>query len=198
MPGREGTAQEEKAARPEGAQRRRLSNVFTPGLVHYMCSHGVLIDFEVLESAESPACIAEALARRLSLAPEAIYFVTAFQAARNAARRMPWLLRQSTTRYFLDRFHQSPHVLSDIYKAVQYPTICSMHQTYVVESRHALNKPLRHQVSYMDEDRFISHMRQYGALSNLRIMQRYSTQTASPRRSPRSGIDLFPSSFISM
>lgn len=141
--------------------------MFTPGLVQYMCSHGVLIGFEVLESAESPACIAEALARRLSLVPDVIYCVTACQAARNAARRMPCILRQSKTRYFLDRFHQRPHVFSDMYNYDQYPTISSIHQTSVAESRHALNKPLRNQVSYMDKDRFISHMRLYGDLKNL-------------------------------
>lgn len=161
------------------------SNVFTPGLVNFLCPHGILIGFEMLEHAESPACVAEILARRLPRLPQVIYFDTACQASRNATRRMPWLLRASMVMWFLDRFHQPKHVCSDMFNPDEYPEISSLHKTSVAESRHALNKPLQNQVSYMTQDRFVSHMRLYGALNNLRVQLRFHLRVSETAPKPQ-------------
>lgn len=163
------------------------SNVFTPGVMNVMCPHGMLIGFEMLEHAESPACVAEILARRLALMPRVIYFDTACQASRNATRRMPWLLRRSLVKWFLDRFHQPKHLCSDMFNPDEYPEISSLHKTSVAESRHALNKPLQNQVSYMTQDRFVSHMRLYGALNNLRIQLRFHLRPSERAPQPEVG-----------
>lgn len=163
------------------------SNVFTPGMVNILCPHGLLVGFEMLDHAESPACVAEILARRLSVLPKVIYFDTACQASRNATRRMPWLLRQSLVVWFLDRFHQPKHLCSDMFNPDEYPEISSLHNTAVAESRHALNKPLQNQVSYMTQDRFISHMRLYGALNNLRVQLRHHLQSSDTAPTPQVG-----------
>lgn len=171
------------------------SNVFTPGMVNFVCPDGLLVGFEMLSSAESPACIAEILARRLPVLPSVIYFDTACQAARNTTRRMPWLLRLSLVMWFLDRFHQPKHVCSDMFNPDAFPGITSLHKTSVAESRHALNKPLRNQVSYMTQDRFIAHMRLYGALNNLRVLQKMHLQPDDDKTRPEVGHRPLPQFF---
>jgi len=166
------------------------SRVFTPGMVNFVCPHGILVGFELLEGAESPSCIVEALSRWLSVLPMVIYFDTACQASRNAMRRMPWLLRLSLVMFFLDRFHQPKHVCSDMFDAAQYPGITSRHKTSVAEMRHSLNKPLANQVSYMTQDRFITHMRLYGAFNNLRVWQKLNMQPDEDK--PRPEVGHFP------
>ena len=54
------------------------SRVFTPGIVNFVCPHGILVGFELLEGAESPSCIVEALSRWLPVLPKVIYFDTAY------------------------------------------------------------------------------------------------------------------------
>lgn len=152
------------------------SGVLIHGLVYLLCPHGMLIEFEVLESAKSPACISEALDSRLALINEFIYLETACHAARYASRRRQWLLRLSLVRLFLDRFYQPEHVCSDMFNADQYPVVRSLRKNSVAESRHALNKPLRNQVAYMTQDRFICLLRLCGALSNLCVMKKQRMQ----------------------
>lgn len=161
-----------------------ISPVFMPGMVNYLCPDGILIGFQVLESAESPACISEALSRRLATLTKFIYFDTACQASRNLTRRLPWLLRLSLVMWFLDRFHQPKHLCSDMFNADQYPEVRKQHKTSVAESRHELNKPLRNQVAYMTQDRFIAHMRLNGAVTNLRVMQRRHLQNPQTKTTP--------------
>lgn len=62
---------------------------FTPGVVSYVCSCGILIGFEVLETAESPAGIVSTLASRFPRLPTTVYFDTACQSSRSATRRLP-------------------------------------------------------------------------------------------------------------
>jgi len=51
----------------------------------------------MLEDVESLVCIPSALAARFTLLPYVIYFDTACQAAQNATRCVPWLVRLSET-----------------------------------------------------------------------------------------------------
>jgi len=135
------------------------SRVFTPGIVNFVCPHGILVVFELLKGAQSLSRIVEALLRRLPVFPKVFYFDTACQASRNEVRKMPWLLRLSLVMLFLDRFHQRKNVCPDVFDAEQYPGITSRHITSVAEIRHSLSKPLANQVSYMTHDLFITHMR---------------------------------------
>lgn len=147
----------------------RKSAVFAPGVVSFLCSCGVLLGFEVLEQVESPAGIVSSLAARFPLLPHVVYFDTACQAARNATRRMPWLVRMSRTSWALDRFHASAHVCSPIFDANMYPDRSMGHKTSAAENRHSLNKPLKNHLSYLGQDRFVVQMRLHGAFNNLRI-----------------------------
>jgi len=157
----------------------RKSAVFAPGVVSFLCSCGVLLGFEVLEQVESPACIVSTLAARFPLLPYVVYFDTACQAARNATRRLPWLVRMSGTTWALDRFHAAAHVCSPIFDANMYPNRSTSHKTSAAENRHSLNKPLKNHLSYLGQDRFVVQMRLHGAFNNLRIKYR--------RRLSRSG-----------
>jgi len=71
--------------------------VFAPGVVSSLCSCSSFLGFGMLEDVESLVCIASALAARFTLLPYVIYFDTACQAARNATRCVPWLVRLSET-----------------------------------------------------------------------------------------------------
>lgn len=145
---------------------------FTPGVVSYVCSCGILIGFEVLESAESPAGIVSTLASRFARLPRTVYFDTACQSSRSATRRLPWLVRVSQTSFALDRFHAPPHKCSPIFDANNYPERSGMHKTSAAENRHSLNKPLKSHLTYLAQDRFVVQMRLIGAVNNLLIHYR--------------------------
>jgi len=150
----------------------KASKVFAPGVVSFLCSCGILLGFEMLEDVESPACIVAALAARFPRLPYVIYFDTACQAARNATRRLPWLVRLSGTTSALDRFHAPGHVCSPMFDANMYPHRSSGHKTSAAENRHSLNKPLKTHLTYLGQDRFIVQMRLHGAFNNLRVKYR--------------------------
>ena len=159
-------------------------SVFTPGVVSYICPCGVLLGFEVLETAESPAGIVAALGARFPRLPKTVYFDTACQSARNATRRMPWLVRLSDTAWALDRFHAVQHKCSPLYDANNYPTRSGMHKTSAAENRHSLNKPLKAHLTYLAQDRFIVQMRLIGAINNMLIMYRGCVNRADVRHRP--------------
>lgn len=145
---------------------------FTPGVVSYVCSCGILIGFEVLETAESPAGIVSTLASRFPRLPTTVYFDTACQSSRSATRRLPWLVRLSRTSWALDRFHAPPHKCSPIFDANNYPKRSGLHKTSAAENRHSLNKPLKSHLTYLAQDRFVVQMRLIGAINNLLIHYR--------------------------
>jgi len=167
---------------PDDACRHAFetSRVFTPGMVNFVCPHGIFVGFELLEGAESPSCIVEALSLWLPVLPKVINFGTACQASRNAVWRMPWLLRLSLVMFFLDRFHHLKRVCTNIFDAAQYPGIAIRHKTSVAEMRN----------SYMTQDRFITHMRLYGAFNNLRVWQKVAMQPDEDK--PRPEVGHFP------
>lgn len=159
-------------------------STFTPGVVSYLCSCGILLGFEVLESAESPAGIVAALTARFPRLPRTIYFDTACQSARNATRRVPWLVRISQTAWALDRFHALAHKCSPLFDANNYPKRSGMHKTSAAENRHSLNKPLKKHLTYLGQDRFVVQMRLIGAINNLLILYRRSIGRSDVRHRP--------------
>jgi len=159
-------------------------NVFTPGVVSYLCPCGVLIGFEVLETAESPAGIVAALAARFPRLPKTVYFDTACQSSRNATRRMPWLVRLSETSWALDRFHAVAHKCSPLFDANNYPERSGLHKTSAAENRHSLNKPLKSHLTYLGQDRFVVQMRLIGAINNLLILYRRTIGKSDVRHRP--------------
>jgi len=159
-------------------------STFTPGVVSYLCSCGILLGFEVLESAESPAGIVAALTARFPRLSATIYFDTACQASRNATRRVPWLVRLSNTAWALDRFHAPAHKCSPLFDANNYPERSGMHKTSAAENRHSLNKPLKNHLTYLGQDRFVVQMRLIGAINNLLIMYRRSIGKSDVRHRP--------------
>lgn len=168
-------------------------SAFTPGVVSYLCSCGILIGFEVLETAESPAGIVSALTARFPRLPTTVYFDTACQSSRNATRRVPWLVRLSQTSWALDRFHASAHKCSPLFDANNYPERSGMHKTSAAENRHSLNKPLKNHLTYMGQDRFVVQMRLIGAMNNLLILYRRAIGKSDVRHRP---LPLFFHSFV--
>jgi len=159
-------------------------SVFTPGVVSYLCPCNILVRFEVLEMAESPAGIVAALAARCPRLPKTVYFDTACQSSRNATRRMPWLTRISKTAWELDRFHAVQHKCSPLFDANNYPERSGLHKTSAAENLHSLNKLLKSHLTYLGQDRFVVQIRLIGAINNLLFMYRRIVGKTDVRHRP--------------
>eukprot|EP00168_Porphyra_purpurea_P003779 TRINITY_DN1439_c0_g1_i1.p1 TRINITY_DN1439_c0_g1~~TRINITY_DN1439_c0_g1_i1.p1 ORF type:complete len:335 (+),score=60.72 TRINITY_DN1439_c0_g1_i1:1536-2540(+) len=160
------------------------NSVFTPGVVSYLRPCGVLLGFEVLEIAESPAGVVAALAARFSRLPKTVSFDTARQSSRNATRHMPWLVRISKTAWALDRFQSPQHKCSPLFDANNYPERSGLHKKSETENRHSLNEPLKSHLSYLGQDRFVVQMRLIGAMNNLLILDLRKLNKADVRHRP--------------
>ena len=85
------------------------SDTFMPGIENFLCPCGLLIGYDFLDKAESPSHVLASLVQRFPLLPKVVYFDTACQLARNAARRVPWLVNESCLACSLDRPHNVKH-----------------------------------------------------------------------------------------
>ena len=178
-----------KAAATPGALERELnrvlgaddcrhasisSDVFMPGVENFLCPCGLLVGFDFLDKAESPAHVLATLVQRFPLLPKVVYFDTACQLARNAQRRLPWLLNISECACSVDRLHNvgDQHKCSCIFDANKFPSRSVKHRTACAESRHSLNKAFKTHLTHLRQDHFIVQMRILAAVINLRVMMR--------------------------
>jgi len=143
-----------------------------PGVMTYMCACGYIMGFEMLREIESPAHVVASLAQRFKNFPKVIYFDTACQAQRNALRRVPWLLHEAVTAWFIDRFHRCNHKCSPTFDADQYPEMTRGHDTSGAERQHSIKKKSKNSLSYMTQTRFIVRSRYFAAHNNVRVSQR--------------------------
>jgi len=145
-----------------------------PGVENFLCPCGLLVGFDFLDQAESPAHALATLVQRFPLLPNVVFFDTAFQLARNAQRRLPWLLNTSSCHCFVDRLHNvsDQHKCSCIFDANKYPSLCREHRSACAESRHSLNKAFKTHLTHLRQDHFIVKMRILAAIINLRVMMR--------------------------
>jgi len=171
-------ALERELARQLGSDECRhnfiTSEVFMPGIENFLCPCGLLIGFDFLDKAESPAHVLGSLVQRMPLLPKVIYFDTACQLSRNAFRRVPWLMNMSNTAASVDRHHNQgdQHSCSDSFNADKYPGRSVHHKTSCAESRHSLNKAFKTHLAHLRQDHFIVQMRLLAAVINLRVMMR--------------------------
>jgi len=121
------------------------SDVFMAGVENFLCPWGLLIGFEFVDRAESPAHVLAALVQRLHLLPKVVYFDTACQLARNAHRRLPWLLNISECACSVDRLHNvgDQHKYSCIFDANKFPSRSVKHRTACAGSRHSQKRRSR-------------------------------------------------------
>jgi len=150
------------------------SETFLPGIESFLCPCGLLIGFDFLDRAESPAHVLASIAQRFTLLPSVIDFDTACQLARNASRRVPWLVNRSVTACSVDRAHhqKNQHKCSPVFDADMYPSRSVRHRTACAESRHSLNKAFKTHLVHLRQDHFIVQMRWLGAMINLRVKMR--------------------------
>jgi len=150
------------------------SQTFMPGVENFLCPCGMLIGFDFLDRAESPAHVLASLMQRFPLLPSVVYFDTACQMARNASRRVPWLVNMSAMAASIDRAHrlQKQHGCSPVYDADAYPGRSVRHRTACAESRHSINKAFKTHLLHLRQDHFMVQMRLLGALVNLRVIMR--------------------------
>ncbi|OSX72534.1 hypothetical protein BU14_0427s0024 [Porphyra umbilicalis] len=171
-------ALEREMARQLGSDECRhnfiTSEVFMPGIENFLCPCGVLIGYDFLDKAESPAHVLGSLVQRMPLLPKVIYFDTACQLSRNAFRRVPWLMNRSDTATSVDRHHNQgdQHGCSDCFNADKYPGRSVHHRTSCAESRHSLNKAFKSHLAHLRQDHFIVQMRLLAAVINLRVKMR--------------------------
>jgi len=150
------------------------SQTFMPGVENFLCPCGVLIGYDFLDRAESPAHVLGSLVQRFPLLPSVIYFDTACQMASNALRRMPWLINFCDTASSTDRAHRAKrqHGCSPKFDADAYPSRSVRHRTSCAESRHSINKAFKTHLVHLRQDHFIVQMRLLGAFVNLRVKMR--------------------------
>jgi len=150
------------------------SQTFMPGVENFLRPCGLLIGYDFLDRAESPAHVLASLMQRFPVLPSVVYFDTACQMARNASRRVPWLINASQTAASIDRAHrlQKQHGCSPVYDADAYPSRSVRHRTACAESRHSINKAFKTHLVHLRQDHFIVQMRLLGALVNLRVKMR--------------------------
>ena len=105
------------------------SEVFMPGVENFLCPCGLLVGFDSVDEAESPAHALATLVQRFPLLPQVVFFDTACQLARNAQRRLPWLLNSSRCHCFDDRLHNvgDQHKCSCVFDANKFPSLCRKH-----------------------------------------------------------------------
>jgi len=151
------------------------SQTFMPGVENFLCPCGLLIGFDFLDRAESPAHVLASLMQRFPLLPSVVYFDIACQMARNASRRVPWLVNRSGMAASIDRAHrlQKQHGGSPIYDADAYPCRSVRHRTACAESRHSINKAYKSHLVHLRQDHFMMQMRLLGAFFNLRVKMRH-------------------------
>jgi len=160
------------------------SDVFMPGVENFLCPCGLLVGFDFLDQAESPAHALATLVQRFPLLPNIVFFDTACQLARNAQRRLPWLLNTSRCHCFVDRLHNvgDQHKCSCVFDANKYPSLCRKHRSACAESRHSLNKAFKTHLTHLRQDHFIVQMRILAAVINLRVMMRGVTGNETNHR----------------
>ena len=150
------------------------SEIFMPGVENFLCPCGLLVGFDFLDQAERPAHALATLVQRFPLLPNVVFFDTECQLARNAQRRLPWLLNTSRCHSFVDRLHNfgDQHKCSCVFDANKYPSLCRQHRSVCAESRHSLNKAFKTRLTHLRQDHFIVQMRILAAVINLRVMMR--------------------------
>ena len=144
------------------------------GVEHFVCPCGLLIGFDFPYRAESPAPVLTSLMQRFPLLPSAVYFDTACQMARNASRRVPWLVNRSAMAASIDRAHrvQKQHGCSHIYDADAYPGRSVRHRTACARSLHSINKAFKTHPVHLRQDHFMVQMRLLGGFVNHRVKMR--------------------------
>jgi len=151
------------------------SQTFMPGVENFLCPCGMLVGYDFLDRAESPAHVLASLMQRFPLLPSVVYFDTACQMARNASRRVPWLVNKSAMAASIDRAHrlQKQHGCSPVHDADAYPGRSVRRRTACAESRHSINKAFKTHLVHLRQDHFIVQLRLLGALVNLRVKMRH-------------------------
>jgi len=152
-----------------------LSQTFMPGVENFLCPCALLIGYDFLDRAESPAHVLSSIVQRFTLLPLVVYFDTACQMARNASRRLPWLVNRSSMAASIDRALRikNQHGCSPVYNADAYPSRSVRHRTACAETRHSINKALKAHLVHLRQDHFIVQMRLLGAFVNLRVKMRH-------------------------
>jgi len=168
-----GKKKERKAWDEDDCRHHFPDNVLrAPGVLTFMCGCGYIVGFELLRETESPAHVVSSLSQRFVKLPRVVYFDTACQAQRNALRRVPWLLHQSLTAWFVDRFHRVGHNCSPVFNADQYPVLSQGHDTSGAERQHSIKKKYKNALTYMTQRRFIVRSRYIAAHNNIRLSHR--------------------------
>jgi len=150
------------------------SETFMPGIENVLCPCGLLIGLDFLDKSEAPSHVLASLVQRFPILPKVFYFDTACQLARNAARRVPWLVNESCLACSLDRPHnvKHQHGCSRIFDADAYPSRSVRHRTACAESRHSINKAYKTHLAHLRQEHFIIQMRLLAATINLRVKMR--------------------------
>jgi hypothetical protein len=148
---------------------RHGHRILGPGIMLYLCPHGISYGFSVMESYESPRMPFEVFSTRY--VPANIIYDNACKLHVYCLKREPALF--SHCRFFVDRFHWNNHSACSIgYDMQRYssdPTLVSVN-SQVTEQLNSCLQKLRRSLSYMSYKKFMLHLKMFLYLRNIRLL----------------------------
>ncbi|XP_041931359.1 uncharacterized protein LOC121694974 isoform X1 [Alosa sapidissima] len=151
-----------------------------PGIFTLFCKHGVCLGFSIMEQVESVNVAFSILRSRFTKCPEVVIYDNACQLHTYAIRRDPQFFNK--TWFLVDRLHWRNYsgcnagYQLDVY--LQHQDINSQ----LAEQSNSLLKKLKSQLSYMNRDNFIGHLRLFlwhksrKIINNMRVIPRQFNQ----------------------
>ncbi|XP_065062822.1 uncharacterized protein LOC135689505 isoform X2 [Rhopilema esculentum] len=131
--------------REECAKTYRGHPNLLPGIFTVYCQHEICYGFEMMQCQESTNVPFTIMRTKLPEAPEAIIYDNCCHLHHYCLNRDPGFFKQCN--FLVDRFHWKNHKAYDRIN------------TQINEQRNATLKTLKSQVSYMNEENFLSHIK---------------------------------------
>jgi hypothetical protein len=165
----DGRSQKDEADTCNKYKTRR--KILGPGIVAYLCPHGVSYGYTVMENFESPRMPFEILSTRFTpdSMPEVVIYDNACKLHNYCLKREPAMFRE--VRFFVDRFHWANHRACSIGYCINLYSgdkVLPSVNTQVAEQLNSCMKKLRKSLSFMSFKKFMCHLQLFLYLYNER------------------------------
>ncbi|XP_052683945.1 uncharacterized protein LOC128168947 [Crassostrea angulata] len=141
-----------------------------PGIFTVFCEHGICYGFQIMENNESPNVPFTFIRTRFLTAPSVVIYDNACNLHAYFLNRDP-LFVQNTT-FAVDNLHWRNHKsCSKIYHAKNIPLLDGVN-TQMVEQNNSKLRKLKSQLSYMNHQNFMSHLKFFLWHCNKRVLDK--------------------------
>ncbi|CAG2234981.1 unnamed protein product [Mytilus edulis] len=128
-----------------------------PGIFTAFCKHGICYGFQIMECNESPNVPFTFLRTRFKKAPTTVIYDNACNLHSYCLNRDPDFFKD--TLFVVDNLHWGNHTsCSRVYEAKFHPELSKVN-TQMVEQNNAKLRKLKSNLSYMNYDNFMSHLK---------------------------------------